>query len=410
MIDLDGIPYKKRQPAEIVSDMADYINNYCSANNVRDKEGELVYIEKNMANLAYLLLYGMAYEGSIMENYIYSLGRGLNIPSASPLQVLELAAMAGLRRKQPINTIVPVLVGVRSGADQPVSITTLLTITYSQGGNTVVFSPTNPQTIAPGTTRIVYVRADKPGAISVPSKAFSGFDQASGDPALASINVFENGPSTPGRQMETVEQLRVRLQQRGQPTTRFRRAADAVEALEGVAACNIYFNHEASVSVNIGGMILPPRMATAFIQGYNENIAATIFSYINAPFFQPPPETGIVYTSQGTKLTNGQSVYAHWVPPVYVTVLSKIYVRGSVDAIMIKRIQAAVVKVMLQKGIGDAISAVDLIKCVIADGLSVDITGASIGLSQLEMNSLVELNANELGDFTTDNVFVEVAS
>jgi hypothetical protein len=397
MITLDNIPYKKRTAAEIASDMADYINEYCKSNNVRNKEGDLVQIEKNIGNLAYILLYAMGYEGSIMESYIYSIGKGMNIQAASPAQLIDLAAVAGLKRKQPTHTTIAIAISCSMTAMDPMKIETSMSITYDGLGQRIIFYPAYDIEIEPGQTRVVVVRANVPGSFNIAANTLTNFDQP-----LDALAAFESGPSNAGRTLESISSLRARLQAKAIPSNRLKQASEAVEALEGVASCNVYFNQHNTSSAQIGDYTVPPRTGLAFVQGFNARMAETVYSYVNVPFLVVPEAI-----RQTALLSNGQRASIYFVPPAYRDIYVKVYTIGAPDSVRTTAMIKKIVAISLAKTIGDSITSVDIINAATSAGTSLEIAGASVGLDEYQLGNVIELGPNEICNFSDNKISID---
>src|SRR5574344_910779 len=98
MIDLDGKTFTIKTPTENTETLLNYINSYCSENNIRNSKGELIYISANFTNPLYLILWGLGYFITAIQNLIYSIGKSLNVQEASDEQLLNIADMAGIKR------------------------------------------------------------------------------------------------------------------------------------------------------------------------------------------------------------------------------------------------------------------------------------------------------------------------
>ena len=90
--------------------MLGFINDYCTTNNITNSKGELVQIEQNWANPLYILLFGFSYLVTVLQKLIYNVGCSLNIARASDRQVMNIAEIANVKRKEATKTTIQAII------------------------------------------------------------------------------------------------------------------------------------------------------------------------------------------------------------------------------------------------------------------------------------------------------------
>lgn len=285
MITLDGVEFTVKTAKENTQDMLDAINKYCADNDVRNSKNEVIFIDANYANPLYMILWGLGYLVTIFQNLVYGLGKALSIQGSDEQALLNLADMAAIKRGKPSRTTFPVFVRAmlpeEAGYDYEIGSCTITSedkITY-QG---VTYTPALHPSIVlqPGESTYITMVADEEGSYAISEDVISSFDSA-----IANLGTFKQEASTPGQEEESLQNLRARLQRRQLQGTSIDKAMDAIRALPGVTLCNIVYNTSVDETLLLGSdaINIKPREAVCIVQGYNQNIAQTFYSYLSAP-------------------------------------------------------------------------------------------------------------------------------
>lgn len=333
MLELDGRQYVVQTPAECTQDMLDRINRYCSDNNVLNSKGEQIYFEANFASPLYLILWAAGYLVSVIQNLIYSVAKGLNIQSASDRQLLNIADMAGIKRRKASLTTFNVIVRAMS-IDDPeynaevgtCTITTDSIITY---GGTVYYPAIYPSLVLqPGETGYLTMVAQTAGSFAISENSINGFDTKP-----INLKSFTQEASIPGNSEESIASLRQRLQRRQYSGTSIDAAQDAILGLEGVTSCGIYINMSLTETITVGSRSLPvlPRHALVIIQGYNTNIAKTFYEHLMIPSTPIASASGALLETQYYVTHANQQIPVYLAKPVQVEALIRIYLNQSID-------------------------------------------------------------------------------
>lgn len=274
MLTLDGIEYEIKTPEENASDLVTYINTYCQDHGVKNSKGEIISVEENVANPFYMWIYGQSYLTTILQKLIYNAGCTLSIPEASERQLLNLADIAGIKRRGATKTTIQGT--VYASTEEGCVITTEDTVTLYIGNQEVIFHPAFDIEINENETHQIIFVAERYGAFNISANTITAFDEE-----IPGLRRLETLASIPGQNEETIANLRSRIQRRSVEGTQVDKAAEAIQGLEGVSLCNIYFNYSPSVIDYVGSRNIPvlPRTALVLVQGWSmdENAIAKMF-------------------------------------------------------------------------------------------------------------------------------------
>ena len=356
MVEIDGIEYLERTPLENAYDMVTYINDYCSEHQIINSKGELVQIDVNPGNPLYMILFGFAYLASVIQHLLISCANSFNVGRASDKQLLNIAEAANVRRIAPTKTSMTVLVSCPVDSEEPCLISETLTITYSSGSSSVTMHPLINVTIEPGEMKAFAVQAEDFTSMSIPEGVISGFDT---DPD--NLGTFHNYASVPAHEIETIANLRSRIQKRQESTSRLDRAIDAIRGLEGVVQCNIFYNYDYQNPSIQAGISVPPRQSLLIVQGYNNDIAKTFYSHL-ACLTTGGDRPDVI--EQDFVTHSGQVIPLFIVPPTFVPIKIQVVTRYQVADDYWAKVQNTVQAYMTQLVIGQELTNVGLITLI----------------------------------------------
>lgn len=292
MIELDGRAYTIKTAAENTEDMLNAINDYCAQHDIRNRYNELIQIEARMSSPIYCILWALGYLATAIQNLIYSVGSAHSIQAASDTQLLNLAQLANVKRRQPSLTTfrIEVIAMTPSDASYDAEIATCTitsedTITVED----VIYKPAlYPNVVLqPGEAVTLTMVAQRAGSYSIAKDTVMQFDS----PIVNLKSIKQPTPSIPGQELESIATLRARIQRRQLSGTTMDIAMDAISELPGVTLCNIFYNTALVADPNssqyhVGDdtdyVIVPPRWALIMVQGYNKDIAKTYFKFMTA--------------------------------------------------------------------------------------------------------------------------------
>lgn len=382
MITLDGIEYDVKTPDENLDDVITYVNDYCVANDIKNSIGEVINVEPNEANPLYQMFRGFAYLTTVMQKLIYSAGCSMSIAEASERQLLNLSDIAGVKRTQATRTIISgvVYANVESEEAVPCVITQDMTATITIAGADVVFHPAFDITVPIGESRAIILIAEQYGSYNISANTLTQFDDPV--PGFRSMATYN---STPGQALETIASLRNRLQRRAVEGTQIERAETAIQNLEGISMCSIFFNYNpwepTSIAYGNTSITVPPRQAILLVQGWSVEanaIAKTFYRYLlckTAGAGVPGAQTQKYITHSNQELT------VNILPPVQQDLYIKVYIKNTLSFEQVDGIKDVVCSLAGSLVIGQSISAVDITNAVAAIYTNLTIQGAEVSLT-----------------------------
>lgn len=350
MIELDGIEYVVKTPAENTQDLVDYINQYCVDTDVRNSQGEVIEIEVNFTSPIYLLLWAVGYMATVIQKLLYSIGRQYSIAASSEKQLLNIASNAGLKRRDPTYTTIRVM--AFASDDGTCEITTALKVTIPIEGKNYQFNPTYAVSIAAGQHAVLVLTANVLGSLSLLAGAIVAFDTD-----VPYLDHLVSEASVPGRDIESIPALRRRLQDRQNLNSGLDRAIQAIRNLAGVVACNIFYNSNSLESVVINGVTIPPRCTTIYVQGYSPNIGKAYFAHIDRASVNTD---GAI--TQTVALLNGQTVNAYILPPVLRPVYIRVYTLEELPDSMQLALKNLIINISIDLDIGDRLTVAQVLE------------------------------------------------
>lgn len=406
MILLDGIEYDVKTPEENVDDLITFINDYCAANNVTNSLGEVIYLENTEANPLYMLAYGLSYLTTVMQKLIYNAGCAISLAEASPRQLLNLSDIAGIKRSAATRTVIQGVVYANledTGAVDCV-ITQDMEATITIAGMDVTFHPAFDVTVPVGESRAIVLIAEQYGAYSIAANTITQFDDI-----IPGFRSMATSASTPGQDVEPIASLRARLQRRSIEGTQIDRAAAAIQSLEGVAMCNIYFNYSPSeveyVAYGDSSIAVQPRTALLIVQGWSNDIAQVFYRYLfcatsgnDVAGAQP-----LTYTTKA-----GQELTIYVVPPHSRNIYINVYVKNKLSYEQVDGIKDVVCSLAGVLSIGQELASSDVINIVSSNYSNLTVQGCEISLTGVE-GSYAYKQTPETTDvliFNADNVHV----
>lgn len=396
MIELDGIEYVIKTPAENTQDLVDYINQYCLDNDTRNSDDEVIFIEVNFTSPIYLLLWAVGYMATAIQKLLYSIGRQYSISASSERQVLTIASNAGIIRRQATPTTIRAIVFASSAGT--CSITTAIGATVTVEGKSYFFKPTFAKDIPAGESAVIILAADTLGALQLNANAIAEFDSD-----VLNFDHMITAPSLPGRDIESIPALRRRIQRRQDATSSLDRLIQSLRGLTGVAACNVFYNTNPTDPIVIGSLSVPARHSAIYVQGYSADIARTYFAFTDRPCTN---DTGSI--TQTFQLVNGQVFPVYILPPVARPAYVKVYVSEDISDAMKTRIREAIIYSFIDIDIGDRLTTAALLEGMVTEfrvmGILVsfdDDTGFSYAITP---------SPNEIITISASNITVEVGS
>lgn len=271
---INGVTWQPKTAVEHADLIIDKINQLLQENNVTDKDGNIIQLNKNYGNALYLLALG---DGERFADNDAALSQAIdsfNIELADEQQIENLLPIAAVTRN-------------------PGSYSTLkLTVTASEDGDCVVPAGTKApfenmnfvtqaEAIIPaGHTQTLDTVADVIGPVVVLTGEVTSFDTE-----IANLESVENlVSSVPGNAAETTDSLRRRILKGQTIPYSLDGVKIALEELTGVNHARVYFNYNVDGNLTLPGNIeVYPRTAYIVINGQSDELAKTYARYMSAP-------------------------------------------------------------------------------------------------------------------------------
>lgn len=375
MLTLDGIEYTVKTPEENASDLVKYINDYCEANNIKNSKGEIINIAANETNPLYMMIYANAYLSTVLQKLIYSAGCTMNVSESSEKQLLNIADISGIKRNSATKTtIIGTVYALEAGA-LDCKITRDLTCTVSSGTYQLAFHPAFDITIPPGEARQIVLICEDYGSYNISANTVTAFDDV-----VTGFRKMVTLASIPGQDQESIASLRSRIQRRAFSGTQADRAAEAIQSLDGVALCNIYFNEAPNATQYVGSRSLPvpPRQALVFVQGYSDDIAKTFYNHMicKTAGESYPVELGVYKQDYVTHA--GQVLPVYIVPPEQVSAYIRVYIYESLTYQQIEGIKDVICSLSSSLTIGQTLTSKMIMDIISESYPDLTIQGADV--------------------------------
>lgn len=405
MLVLDGIEYTVKTPEENAADLVAFVNEYCAARNIKNSKGETIYISANETNPLYMMFFSNAYLATVLQKLIYSAACAVSVPESSEKQLLNIADVAGVVRNAATKTVIigTVYANEPDAEAVPCVITRELKCTVSSGTYQLTFHPAFDITVPIGEARQIVLICEDFGAYSISENTITRFDDA-----IAGFRKMTTLASIPGQDQEPISSLRARIQRRSVEGTQADRAAEAIQSLDGVSLCNIYFNESPTETQYVGNRALPvpPRQALVLIQGYNDNIASTYFAHMicKTAGENYPLSVGAYVQNY---ITHANQVLPVWVvPPEQIPVYIKIYVYETLTYIQVAGIKDAICSLASSLSIGQVITSKMVTDVVTRGYPDITIQGADISKNGKDYSFSAKPAADAVFIFNLDNISV----
>ena len=271
---IGDITWEPKTAAEHADLIIDKINELLQENNVTDKDGNIIQLNKNYGNALYLLALGDGERFADNDAALSKAKDSFNIELADEQQIENLLPIAAITRN-------------------PGSYSTLkLTVTASQDGPCTVPAGTKApfenmnfviqaEAIIPaGHTQTLDTVADTIGPVVVLTGEVTSFDTE-----IANLESVENlVSSVPGNAAETTDSLRRRILKGQTIPYSLDGVKIALEELTGINHARVYFNYNVDGNLTLPGDIeVLPRTAYIVINGSSEKLAETYARYMSAP-------------------------------------------------------------------------------------------------------------------------------
>ena len=394
MIELDGRSYVVNTPTENAFALLDYVNQFMIDNDVKNRKGEQVQFKISLASPIWLLIIGIGYLATICQKIMYAVAQAFNIADCSDQQLLSLAKIARLSRKE--GSYTTVVCTATAAAGGTCHITTDLEAKVEYDGQEYTFNPIYNEDIPAGTSAEVILICTVTGPVYFAAGAITGFTH---DPDY--LDSFTSSAPQPGSGLESIASLRTRLMT-NEAISPLMGAVQGINALDGVTKAVVLYNPNYDSSMMLGGKSVPPKRAIVFVQGYSDKLAQEYYRHMTAETYDDGTAR-----QQDYVMANGQNFSLNYYAPVSVD----LYVRVSVNkALTIERseeIKTAVLNLSNTRPIG-----VDYTASYIIDALNTnmnfpEITGVEISIDGTTWTDTTAFNAGNIGLIATSRISIK---
>ena len=185
------------------------------------------------------------------------------------------------------------------------------------------------------------------------------------------------------------------------------RCAQAIEALEGVNKCSIYFNYSFENEQIIGSgdsaITVPPQKAVLLVQGWNEDIARTFFNYLLCN------TVGNAYSEvQKYRVSSADaSVLSVYITkPASVPLYVRVYVQDTIGQSMSTNVRDTIASLAKDITIGEQITSAMLVDKIHSVYPTLNIQGIDVSKDNISYSYKANISENELFTFNTTNISI----
>ena len=277
---MDFEPTNVNTVEENASDYLSKVNILLAQNGVVDKEGNPAKLVALAGSPTWLFALAQGQNTTEWQERLRKAYYSIDIENCDDEQVYVLATLAGVLFKEQSSPMISLL--VKNTEDSPITLNASSCYAEDSFGKNKWY-PGNAYTIASQEeTRILFYCSDKAG--STPPNTVFTIKSTQTPSAFAPISIVTNESSSILFQGETAADLRNRVLLGSYAMDQISQAETAIQNLNGIIKCSIYFNPDANLPLPLPGSItLPPRTSFISIQGVDTDnlLATTYFKYMN---------------------------------------------------------------------------------------------------------------------------------
>lgn len=394
MVELDGRSYVVNTPTENAFALLNYVNQFMVDNDVKNKKGELVQFKISLASPIWLLIIGIGYVATVCQKIMYAVAQAFNIADCSDQQLLNLAKIARLTRKE--GSYTTIVCTVTAAAGGTCAITTDLEAKASYEGVEYTFNPIYNDSIPAGTSAEVILMCTVTGPVYVAAGTITAF--------TSNPDYFESmtsSASQPGSGLESISSLRTRLMT-NEAISPLMGAIQGLNALDGVTKAVVLFNSNYDSSMILGGKTVPPKRAVIFVQGYSDKIAQEYYKYMSAETYDDGTAR-----QQAFVMENGQSFNVNYYPPVVVDLFIRVSVMEALTLERTDEIKTAVANLSNTRAIGVNYTSSYIIDTLNTNLNFPEITGVEISTDGTTWKDTTAFNEGNIGLMAAARVLIK---
>lgn len=393
MIELDGRSYVVNTPTENAFALLDYVNQFMIDNDVKNSKGEQVQFKISLASPIWLIIIGIGYLATVCQKIMYAVAQAFNLADCSDQQLLSLAKIARLSRKEgSYTTVVCTATAAAGGACH---ITTDLEAKVEYEGIEYTFNPIYEETIPAGTSAEVILICTVTGPVYFAAGAITGFVS---NPEY--LETFISSAPQPGSGLESISSLRTRLMT-NEAISPLMGAVQGLNALDGVAKAVVLFNSNYDSSMMLGGKTVPPKRAIVFIQGYSDKIAQEYYKHMTAETYDDGTAR-----QQSYVMANGQNFSINYYAPVSVDLYIRVKVNTALTLERITELKTAVTNLSNTRQIGTNYTSSYIIDTLNTNLNYPEITGVEISTDGTNWTDSTSFNEGNIGLIAPSRVII----
>ena len=388
MIELDGRSYIVNTPTENAFAFLEYVNQFMVDNDVKNRKGEVVQFKISLASPIWLLIIGIGYMATVCQKIMYAVAQAFNIADCSEQQVLSLAKIARLPRKEGSYTTVACTATASSNG--ACHITTDMVAKVEYEGVEYTFNPIYDVDMVAGASAEVILICTVTGPVYFEIGAITELKTAS-DEDVENLDSFTSAAPQPGSGIESISSLRTRIMT-NEAISPLAGAAQGLNALDGVSKAVVLYNTNYDSSMILGGKTVPPKKAVVFIQGYSDKIAQEYYRHMTAQTYDDGTARQQSYTME-----NGQNFTMNYYAPVAVDLYIKVKVSSLLTAERKLEIQKALQNLSNSREIGTNYTTSYLIDALNTNLLYHEITDIKISADGTTWADTTAFNEGNIG-------------
>ena len=277
---MDFEPTNVNTVEENASDYLSKVNLLLAQNGVVDKDGNPAKLVALAGSPTWLFALAQGQNTTEWQERLRKAYYSIDIEKCDDEQVYVLATLAGVLFKEQSSPMISLL--VKNTEDSTITLNSTTCYAEDSFGQNKWY-PGNTYIIASQeTVRVVFYCEDKAG--STPPNTVFTIKSTQTPTAFAPISIISDESSSILFQGETAADLRNRVLLGSYAVDQITQAQTAIQNLNGIVKCSIYFNPDANVPLPLPGSIsLPARTAYVCIQGVDVDdlLATTYFRYMN---------------------------------------------------------------------------------------------------------------------------------
>ena len=380
----------------------DNVNLLLAQEGVVDKEGNPVRLSKLAGSVLWLLALANGQNLTEWQERLRNTYNALDVANCSDEQVNNLAILAGVLRKQ--GSAPFIVIRVTNDTGLPITINSTNCIAIDQLTQSEWYAGQNYDLIVDETANLVFYCRERnvevPKDISFVLHNTEGMWNDITVPSVSASRILD--PE------ETTAELRNSIMLRKGRYDAISQAETAISNLDGISKCSIFFNPNQTASILLPGNIeLPARTAYIVVQGYDieQLIARTFFSYAIVQTLQ----TANSLANQVLVGATYQTVYYDQCESVTAYICIKVKpLQG--DTTYAQRIKDTLLPYSGTLKVGENITTQLICEWLGNLDEYCTVYTAYVGTSADPYGDSTSINANQLIQFTEDEITFEVVS